>query len=510
MTVTQSWPLIRRVAIPLLLMTLLLASPSIIGLAVFRRIDLAGAREFYGGIFAFGLLLEVAAFASLLIVGVLREWVFRVDATVKVRPEHQVLQTITQPLILLVALVIALSGVTMPGPSALVYLSMLAMVVLILMGTYAMRLSARRAGRPTLWLRLEEWHGRRWSEAPPSERRVTLGRLERAQQRLRLASPRVARWTVSHGVARVGRWQLAGFALMTIFGPVMLAWGGKPAWAAALAVVLGPAIVWLRFRLERWYALRSLDELARFAGRVRAKLAHLPLVRVLVLTTTPVETVSVLDAVATANGIRPERDQDGTSVVWRLGAIGAHEILLAQSVEPGSGGPGGAMLVADEVLQAKRAEVVILAGAAHGLQPGAQNLAEVVVARRLIAVGAGGVNVPPSVLLLDRANAATVGWAGRVHFGTVLSSDPHLVNEMDRLRARYPEAIALETSGVGVYAVAARRLRTAWIVIQAVAGWGPRPPHDERAAAKAAAEFVVHVLRECELSSALSASGDTG
>jgi nucleoside phosphorylase len=405
----------------------------------------------------------------------------------------------------LTALLLALSALV--GGVAL-QLAGLAIVAVILTGACAMCMSARRAGRPPLRRRLEQWDNRRWHEALPSERRITLGRIERAQDRLRRTLPRVARRGVMHTVLKTNPWQLAFFVAMPPLGVAQWARGDTVWWASALSVLLGPAIVWLRFRLERRHALRTLSELGRFAQRVRAKLVRLPQVRVLVLTTTPVETVSVLDAVTMVNETPPDRHHDGTSVVWRLGAIGAHEILLAQSVEPGNAEPGnaepgGAMLVADEVLQANRAEVVILVGGAHGLRAGQQNLGEVVVAQRLVAVGPGGVSVPPSVVLLDRADAAAAGWEHKVHFGTVLSSEPHLLTELDRLRVQHPDAIALETHGIGVYAVAARRLRTAWIVIQAIAGWGALHPRDERAAAAAAAGFVVHLLQVSELSSAL-------
>jgi len=66
----------------------------------------------------------------------------------------------------------------------------------------------------------------------------------------------------------------------------------------------------------------------------------------------------------------------------------------------------------------------------------------------------------------------------------------------DELSAQHPQAIGGEMEGAGVYAAAADA-KVDWIVVKAIADWGFDKSDDhQEAAARNAAAFVIHAVRE--------------
>ncbi|WP_162907036.1 hypothetical protein [Allorhizocola rhizosphaerae] len=124
-------------------MALLLESPALTGRDLGRPAsgDLAHAYEL---LFAGGVGQLIAGFTPLPVIGALREWFFRVDAIVRAWPEAQVQQTVTQPLILLVAVTFVLLGATRLSGDAFFYMPMLAIAAVSELNS-ALAASADRA-----------------------------------------------------------------------------------------------------------------------------------------------------------------------------------------------------------------------------------------------------------------------------------------------------------------------------------------------------------------------------
>jgi nucleoside phosphorylase len=232
--------------------------------------------------------------------------------------------------------------------------------------------------------------------------------------------------------------------------------------------------------------------------------------RVLILVVTDGERQAVLEAVRGRVGQVAVLDQGGERTIYTLGSVANTELMLAQAAEQGTAAAAGMLITASEAIIRCRPDYVILTGICYGLRPEeGQQTADIVVARRMQnadhvkvtddqPVIHRGVNVGCSAGLLDRFQAGRSGWTGaQVHFGTMLCSNT-LVNSrqlIDRLRQEFPDAIAGEMEGAGVYEAASRYDRPDWIIVKAISDWGYGKNNDAQAlAARNAAEFVVHVI----------------
>jgi len=231
--------------------------------------------------------------------------------------------------------------------------------------------------------------------------------------------------------------------------------------------------------------------------------------RVLILVVTDGERQAVLEAVRRRVGQAAVLDQGGERTIYTLGSVANTELMLAQAAEQGTAAAAGMLVTASEAIIRCRPDYVILTGICYGLRPEEQQTGDIMVARRMqnadhVKVTDGqpviyrGVNVGCSTALLDRFQAGVPAWAGApVQFGTMLCSNM-LVNsrrEVGRLRREFPDAIAGEMEGAGVYEAASRYNKPDWIIVKAISDWGYGKNNDAQAlAARNAAEFVVHVI----------------
>ncbi len=237
--------------------------------------------------------------------------------------------------------------------------------------------------------------------------------------------------------------------------------------------------------------------------------------RVLILVVTAGERDAVLAAARRRVGKAPVADPAGTRTIHRLGTVAGTELLLAQAGEAGTGTAAGILVTARDAITQCQPDYLILTGICYGLRPEeGQQLGDVVIARRVHNIDSGkvtdeeviqrGVNVGCSPLLLDRFQAGQVTWPGqstwsgaRVHIGTVLTAN-WVVNSyrlVTQLRTAFPDAIAGEMEGSGVYEAATLDPKPDWIMVKAISDWGyDKDDGTQPQAARNAAEYVLHVI----------------
>jgi nucleoside phosphorylase len=233
--------------------------------------------------------------------------------------------------------------------------------------------------------------------------------------------------------------------------------------------------------------------------------------RVLMLVVTPGERDAVLGAVRERTGRATVCDQAGQLTIYTLGPVAGSELFLAQAAEQGTASAAGMFATARDAIGYCRPDYVILTGICYGLRPDrGQRVGDVVVARRIQNVDHQkmtddevqpltyrGVNVGCSRGLLDRFQAGQPWPGAPVHVGTVLTWNTLVNSEqaVGRLRRDFPDAIAGEMEGAGVYEAAMLDDKPDWIMVKAISDWGCRKTDgDQQLAARNAARFVVHVI----------------
>jgi nucleoside phosphorylase len=234
--------------------------------------------------------------------------------------------------------------------------------------------------------------------------------------------------------------------------------------------------------------------------------------RVLILVVTPDERDAVLAAVRKHVGRAAVMDQACERTMYSLGSIAGTELMLAQAGEQGTATAAGMLVTAREAIGRCCPDYVILTGICFGLRPEeGQQVGDIVVARRIQDVDRRkvtdddgrpviyrGVNVGCSPVLLDRFLAGQPTWRGaRVHIGTVLTSNTLVSSErvVGGLREDFPDAIAGEMEGAGVYEAATLDSKPDWIIVKGISDWGYGKTDDvQQRAARNAAEFVAHVI----------------
>jgi len=238
---------------------------------------------------------------------------------------------------------------------------------------------------------------------------------------------------------------------------------------------------------------------------------------VLLVTVTHVETQMLLDEFAREFQRPFTRRFAGDITYFSLGEIGGAHTLLVQS-DMGTGGPSGATLTVAASIEALRPAAIIMVGIAFGMDTQRQSIGDILVARQILAyelqrVGTGpdgepriiprGAQPDSSTLLLGRFRSGAIDWTGApVHFGLILSGDK-LVDQLDfreQLRSLAPEAVGGEMEGAGLYA-AAQRQKVDWILVKAVCDYADGQKDLDKAkhqatAARNAASFVLHILRQ--------------
>jgi len=161
---------------------------------------------------------------------------------------------------------------------------------------------------------------------------------------------------------------------------------------------------------------------------------------------------------------------------------------------------------------------IIMVGIAFGIAPERQRIGEILVSKQLLAyelqrvgtsvsseavVRSRGDRPSASPRLLDRFRNGEMDWTGaQVRFGLVLSGDKLVDNQdfRDKLLAMEPEAIGGEMEGAGLYA-AAQRQKVDWLLVKGICDYADGNKHQDKdkrqqTAARNAARFVLHVLRQ--------------
>lgn len=245
----------------------------------------------------------------------------------------------------------------------------------------------------------------------------------------------------------------------------------------------------------------------------------------MVLVAADVERQAVIASLQAATGRNGPtlREARGRHTVFDLGVVSRTHVLLAQS-EQGIESPAAMMLTASGVLRERRPDFVILVGICYGLKgEPEQHIGDIVVGSQLqnlnwkkVQTRAGAEmqwvrsgRVDPSPTLLDRFRAATEDWQGAtVHRGLMLSESVLVDSAEHRtgLEQQFPDALAGEMEGAGVYA-ASYLEGIDWIVVKAISDWGDGtkntvrqpegldPAAAQKLAARNAAGFLVHVLQ---------------
>lgn len=159
-----------------------------------------------------------------------------------------------------------------------------------------------------------------------------------------------------------------------------------------------------------------------------------------------------------------------------------------------------------------------MVGIAFGIDPGKQQIGDILVAKRLFCyepLRAGTLPDGTKVTISrgDRATASTrllnycedgeLSWAtgqSEVRFGLVLSGEKLLDHApaVAELRAHAPEAIGGEMEGAGLY-VAATHHTIDWVLIKAICDWADGHKGEDKTARQAlaarnAASFALHVV----------------
>lgn len=263
----------------------------------------------------------------------------------------------------------------------------------------------------------------------------------------------------------------------------------------------------------------EMGEPAKFKRAAAPATTTTPLLpaEVLLVTATRVEAEAVLDEARRYSGRKATTIHRGNQIYYDLGQVGQIHAVMVRT-EAGTRGPSGSTLTISEALAALRPRAAILVGIAFGVDSEKQKMGQVLVARQLVdyelqRVGTGGDGKRYTVARGDRASA-TPGLLSRfrdgeltwhkapLDFGVVLSGDKLVDNVAfrDQLLELEPEAIGGEMEGAGLYSVAVRE-RVDWILVKAICDWADghkavRKSERQRRAAKNAAQFVFHVLKQ--------------
>jgi nucleoside phosphorylase len=249
---------------------------------------------------------------------------------------------------------------------------------------------------------------------------------------------------------------------------------------------------------------------------------------VLLVTVTKAEATALLAACAAVTGTASVPQTIDGRIYHSLGSVGGLRLFMVQS-QMGAIGPGAALLTVYEGIKALSPGAVIMVGIAFGTDRHTQNIGDILVSRRILSyepvrVGTSakgtlklvprGYRVAASTKLLNRFDAADLTWKGaRVRFGLIVSGEKLIDNESfrDQLLQLEPEAIGGEMEGAGLYA-AAQDSNTDWILVKAISDWADGRKDENRiasqeAAARNAAEFVMHALNQGLLAQRTPQSG---
>ncbi|GEM_PF-6577293 len=195
-----------------------------------------------------------------------------------------------------------------------------------------------------------------------------------------------------------------------------------------------------------------------------------------------------------------------------VGQFGAHTTALTMCAM-GAVGRDAAILASATAIAAWLPRALIMVGLALGKDDKKQQIADVLVADRIVPyepqrVGETSVNrapIPPVGRVLLNRFRNVQGWQfvrpdGRpvtLKIGALLSGEKLIDDKefKDQLFGRFPEGIGGEMEGAGVFAAAARE-GVEWILVKAICDWadGHKDDRYQPLAAAAAVSLVHHVL----------------
>lgn len=199
---------------------------------------------------------------------------------------------------------------------------------------------------------------------------------------------------------------------------------------------------------------------------------------------------------------------------YYLGRYGVYNAAVVKS-RMGSVSPGAAMQVTQKAQDLWKPWATIAVGVAFGMDPGKQQLGDVLIAREIIPynpIRAGTTAIERAqrlaadVALYNRFDNAydwefrlPDGRLSRLFKGTVLSGEELIDNaaRTAELLQRFPEAIGGEMEGTGLSAASFYERRP-WILIKAICDWadGAKNSYHQPLAAAVAASLVHHVLSD--------------
>jgi nucleoside phosphorylase len=241
---------------------------------------------------------------------------------------------------------------------------------------------------------------------------------------------------------------------------------------------------------------------------------------VLLVTVTQVETDAVLELFPRARLLH-----DPLQTYYDLGRVAHARVFLVRQPTMGAGEPGGSLLTIYKAIQALAPTTVIMSGIAFGFDPHKFKIGDILVSEQIQTYESQRVSngfqqepvfisrgpcVPVSPRLLGRFKNTIRGWSGQsVAFGTILSGNKLIDNSVyrDQVRSFAPEALGGEMEGEGLYAATQDHAhRVDWILVKAISDWADgnkalNKEQHQQLAARNAAQFVVHVLRQGGFSS---------
>lgn len=239
---------------------------------------------------------------------------------------------------------------------------------------------------------------------------------------------------------------------------------------------------------------------------------------ILLVTVNKHETDAVIAAFAQATGTKAQSFSAGERLYYKLGSINGANCVLTIS-EMGSGGPGATHQTVNDALATVDPTYVIAVGIAFGVNEKKQKIGDILVSKHLWLYElqkkkSGGTVIPRG----DKTHASTqlvnlfrscaqVSWEGAsVDVGTLMTGEKLIddVDYRDELIRLEGEALGGEMEGAGVYVPCLAKKKD-WIVVKAICDWadGKKSTNKttrQKKAAKNAAEFVVHCLKQGKLS----------
>lgn len=237
---------------------------------------------------------------------------------------------------------------------------------------------------------------------------------------------------------------------------------------------------------------------------------------VLLVTATDIETKALVREFEKELKRKFTRQRVGNKIGHYLGDVGQTRVIHIQTEM----GASAAQLTVGASVQALEPTAVIMVGIAFGIDSEKQKIGTILVARQIqdynlqkfgtsgaeVKIIPRGNRVPTSGRLLNACRSAKLDWKGaEVDFGLILSGDSLVDNKdyRDHLRSTFgSEAIGGEMEGVGLY-IAADDQKTDWILVKAICDWadgkkGEGKQQRQQTAARNAARFIFHVLRQLE------------